>query len=278
MAFNQNGLSFRHPSPLQLALQGAARAGREVYRPPGLLEKPIVFTQEQRQLQQQLFEGCREGDLEKVRGALDKGAIVNDRYHWWVSNKDKTVFTDASGLTVLMFAFAHGPEAKRYDIVKLLIERGADVNATVELHGGPKSVLAFALSYGYGKIAALLRENGAEITEQVKSAYLQLFIDACSWVWRADYIPSHQRLENVEEALKSGVDANTIIEKDGVKKPALVLVLEQGEKEIAALLKEHGATITDEHARSAYRQRCFRSCNFGKKVDRLKSRSKETEK
>ena len=58
-----------------------------------------------------LFEGCREGDYNKVRLALNFGADVEAKDDW--------------GWTPLYWA----SKRNHIEIVKLLIERGADVNA-----------------------------------------------------------------------------------------------------------------------------------------------------
>ncbi|MEI7532949.1 MAG: ankyrin repeat domain-containing protein [Verrucomicrobiae bacterium] len=57
-----------------------------------------------------LIEAAKAGTLSKVQSALDNGANVNG--------------TDLKGITALMYAGIKG----HWDIVKLLLDKGADVN------------------------------------------------------------------------------------------------------------------------------------------------------
>jgi len=94
-------------------------------------------------INQELRSGVFDGDLEKVKDALDKGADVNT----------KDVLT---GRNVLMLAADKGKK----EMVELLLNESADVNARSE---GRWTVLMIAAEGGYGDIVELLIENGAEV-------------------------------------------------------------------------------------------------------------------
>src|SRR5436190_1001447 len=63
-------------------------------------------------IEQEYFEVLRSGDANRLRQALDKGTAPNAR--------------DSAGNTPLMWAAVYGDAA----CVRLLVDRGADVNAT----------------------------------------------------------------------------------------------------------------------------------------------------
>lgn len=67
-------------------------------------------------------------------------------------------FTDENGMTPLQNACYKG----RYDVAKVLIERGADVNSNKHVHG--YTALMFAALGGHVRVVSLLLENGADAT------------------------------------------------------------------------------------------------------------------
>jgi ankyrin repeat protein len=92
-----------------------------------------------------LMEAGFTGQLEIARALLDAGADTNAR--------------SRSGETPLMLACAGGHPA----LVRLLIERGADVRA--EAHGS--NPLGFAIHYGHAEVARVLLEAGAQTSDRV---------------------------------------------------------------------------------------------------------------
>lgn len=87
-------------------------------------------------------DATRQGDLEKVRSLLAKGADINAR--------------DRYGQTALMNA-AH---AGHVELVRLLIEQGADLNTTAKYR---LSALMLALIAHHAEVARLLIEAGADV-------------------------------------------------------------------------------------------------------------------
>lgn len=91
-------------------------------------------------LSRQLLSRAGRGDVETVKGLLERGADIHTR--------------DKRGETVLMKAARVG----NFPVVKLLIEYGAEVNA-IDATGG--TALSYAKSFGQEEVADLLRSHGA---------------------------------------------------------------------------------------------------------------------
>lgn len=108
-------------------------------------------------------------------------------------------------------------DSEDIDRVRQLIESGADVNATDDDGWTP---LDNATNGDLIEIAELLLENGAEVRGQL------------IWASRNDYV------EFVKLFLKHDADVNAV---DDEGKTALQYATEEGNTEIIALLKEHGA-------------------------------------
>jgi hypothetical protein len=89
-----------------------------------------------------LLDAARAGDVGRVRAVLDAGASVNaaNRY----------------GVTALGFAAERG----HFDVVRLLVERGADVNVVDSFYGSRP--VDFALRGGHLDIAVFLLEHKAQ--------------------------------------------------------------------------------------------------------------------
>jgi ankyrin repeat protein len=99
-------------------------------------------------LSTELFLASIEGDIKRVRAALDKGAKVDSE--------------DYDGGTPLIFAVSR----KRIDIVRLLIERGANVN---HRNQAGWTALMYAANYMEPRSARLLLERGANLYLKNKS-------------------------------------------------------------------------------------------------------------
>ena len=103
-----------------------------------------------------LIAGARAGDLTAVGSALDAGANVNAR--------------DADGITALMHA-ARGEQPNIADpaptdhpeVIELLIQRGADVNAKTD---SGFVALFWAARYGHARAAKVLIDHGADINSK----------------------------------------------------------------------------------------------------------------
>ena len=93
-----------------------------------------------------LLNAVKREDIQAVRYAIERGANVNVRVIGGI----------LTGYTALMFATYRG----RIDIVKLLIEQGADIHATTKLGD---SALFIAITQEHANVAKLLIEQGANV-------------------------------------------------------------------------------------------------------------------
>ena len=99
-------------------------------------------------LNYQLYEACKSGDIKKVRELIKKGVNVNEK-------------SDFIQDTALLIASHKG----YFDIVKLLIENGADVNLNTPIRD--------AIMNGHYDIVKLLIENKAEYSNNLfKISYI----------------------------------------------------------------------------------------------------------
>ena len=90
----------------------------------------------------QLLDAARSGDRDRVAALLDSGAGVNAATRY--------------GVSALGFAAERG----HFDIVRLLVERGADVNVADVFYGSRP--IDFALRSGQLDIAVYLLEHGSQ--------------------------------------------------------------------------------------------------------------------
>jgi tankyrase len=103
-----------------------------------------------------LIDASKDGDLEKARRSLEKGANVNVK--------------NILGVTPLIFASSRGHE----DIVSLLLEKGADVNAKTYWGCGQNAPLHNACSEGHRDVMLLLLRNGADANIQNEVGFTPL--------------------------------------------------------------------------------------------------------
>lgn len=95
-----------------------------------------------------------QGDIEQVERFLDEGTQVDAR--------------DAEGITVLMYASYHGQES----IVNLLIERGANINASEYVDG--RTALMDSSINGQSEMVELLLNRGADINAKSNTGWTAL--------------------------------------------------------------------------------------------------------
>ncbi|HKQ72824.1 MAG TPA: ankyrin repeat domain-containing protein [Blastocatellia bacterium] len=127
-----------------------------------------------------------------------------------------------NGGTPLMYA-AH---ARNTEVVRLLIEKGADVNAK---YNGAGTALIPAAEMGDLAIAKLLLETGADVNVKHQSGYTALMYAAAA---------ESNDPELIKALLAKGAEIN-IKAKDG--ETALTLTGRKGNTEIVRLLKKAGA-------------------------------------
>ena len=157
----------------------------------------------------ELIEAAKNGDLRGAQRAIDDGADVNVQ--------------DEYGLTALMQASNYG---KGYtEIVKLLLDHGADVNMT----SNGDTALMFASTNDHTEIVRILLDHGADINVQDKygqTALMQASGEECG------------HTEIVKLLLDHGADINV---QDEYGQTALMNAIEFEYTEIVKLLLEHGA-------------------------------------
>jgi hypothetical protein len=148
------------------------------------------------------------GDIRKVRSLLAKRANVNYR--------------DDSGDSVLMLAVNLG---KPLQMIRLLLDAGADVNAINNKDSGRKDKTALLYAAGYGdntNVMRLLLKRGADINAQDEDGMTAL-------MWEANL----DGINEVKLLLEKKADINI---KDKYGRTALQIALNRGRKEIADLL------------------------------------------
>jgi len=128
----------------------------------GLMITPAITTADS---DSDLMEAIRLKDLQRVNAALAKGASVNA-----YANS-----LEESYITPLMFAVLSGDEA--VEIGKILIQKGADVNAKDLLGWTP---LTYAAFYGRSAFTTLLLEKGADPNARSKVGWTPLMYAARS--------------------------------------------------------------------------------------------------
>src|SRR5207253_2607153 len=96
-----------------------------------------------------LIEAAVHGDTEAVKRFIAAGDNVN------------AVSTDGNNTTALLYAVQHAPRDGNYELVKLLIAAGADVNVR---HNWGYTPLMVAVRHHSPKTVTLLLSHGADVT------------------------------------------------------------------------------------------------------------------
>src|SRR5262249_36737839 len=102
----------------------------------------VTAAQGSRAANESLWEAARAGDTTRITAALEQGADVNAKARYDV--------------TALIFAASNG----RLDAVRLLVARGADVNAQDTFYRARAAEMA--LTNGYADVAIFLVQNGSD--------------------------------------------------------------------------------------------------------------------
>src|SRR5687767_2928077 len=106
-----------------------------------LAAMPVLAQDAKQQLNDQLYEAVRQGDVAAVTTLLDKGADVNAKFRY--------------GATALFKAAERG----NADIVKLLLARGADATARDTFYGAKAMTWALGDNINVDLVRALLEKE-----------------------------------------------------------------------------------------------------------------------
>ena len=152
----------------------------------------------------ELVDLAKKGDVAALTAALNEGTPVDQL---------------EAGVTALYVA----SESGNVDLVRLLIERGADVDLTVRLQRTP---LYGAVKAGYSPVVRLLLDAGADPNKRAKQQ-TPLHVAADSGC-----------LQCVIDLVEAGAEVNALLDT-GV--PPIHYAVRNGHEDIAAYLREHGA-------------------------------------
>src|SRR5690242_17424716 len=164
----------------------------------------LLLTQDSKQaLNDQLFEAVRKGDVAAVTALLDKGADVNAKFRY--------------GTTALFKAAERG----NAEIAKVLLDHGADVDVKDTFYHA--SAMSWALDNKHYDVVRLLLEKGAAGAEDVlmngvqanKEDIVKLALDS-----------GKIKPEDLTAALVSSMSANTTAITDMLKKAGATPPLE----------------------------------------------------
>lgn len=162
------------------------------------------------QLENQLIDAAKIGNVKKVRSALAEGANVNAK--------------DNDGHTALIYAAGVG----HADVAKLLLDKGANIEAKAKDKWGG-TALIYAAMYGNADVVKLLLDKGANIEAKDNNGETALF-----WAAESGYADTVKllldRCANIEAK-----------EDDG--STALMEVAGDGKTDIVKLLLDKGANI-----------------------------------
>lgn len=207
---------------------------------------------------------CTSGDTDLVRAALEHNkSLVNTR--------------GKIGMTPLMLAALQGHK----DVVRLLIDNGANINAVNEDNGTPlmaavngnnldivklfidsnadleirscedKTALAYAITLGHYEVAKLLAESGADVNAVVEGVSLLMQACVCGWGNMAELL------------IKNGADINT---SDISGRTALMFVLREILRWLNCLLKMgqalQGEVLTEKRHLQSRQQKDFQKLYF----------------
>ena len=156
-----------------------------------------------------MMEAVKGGDIDNVTSLLDI---------------DDINIQDNLGRTALIWAIRY----VHIDIVRLLLDKGADPNIPDEFRKTP--LIWASLGDGHIEIVKLLLDRGVDIN--IVSKYGQSALAYASYFGNTDI---------VKLLLDKGADPN-IVDNDG--KTALMNAIDNGNTDIVKLLKKHIATIS----------------------------------
>ena len=161
-----------------------------------------------KELNQALIEAAWSGDVERVKELLaTKGVDINSK-------------TEKSGWTALMLAATEG----HCDVVKALVENGADVNAKDVISN---TALMSASMNGHTDAVKLLLASGANVNDKDYYGFTPVIKAA-----------TYGRCDTVKVLLDAGADPNA---KDNIGECALSRAERGGHEDTVEVLKKAGA-------------------------------------
>jgi ankyrin repeat protein len=203
-------------------------------------KKSVPQTLTLEELNKAFLKACKCGDLDKANLLLEKGADVNARDGFGTA-LSQAIGSGSKRLPMVAFLMDKGADANmKYkplgstkvalndavyvgdaELVRILIEKGADVNFRDEKGWGS---LMFAVGYGHIDIVNCLLEAGADVNDKDKDGSTALITAAYNG-----------RTEIVRVLLNKGADIN-IKSKDDMT--AMMYAAKQGHSDIVKLLKD----------------------------------------
>ncbi len=203
------------------------------------------------ELNKQLLEACKTGNLEEVKQLLAKGADIN-------TGNEKGGYPTSP----LYLAIDTGNK----ELIKLIIENGADVNfedydcGDGDCYGNPSSPLIKAVKANKTEIAEMLLDNGAELDKEFHSgddlgmtalrAAVEKdhknMIDLLLRRGSKDITVALARPDLLPSLLKNGADIN---KKDAYGETILSIAKKQNKEKLIRLFKQNGAkdTLVEEY-------------------------------
>ena len=166
-----------------------------------------------------LFEAVKKADIEQVRLLIAEGADVDAK--WGDTNtKEEEENAEAQNADNTPLYYAYAVDSNNMNLVKLLVEAGADVNA------GQIPPLCHAVYQNNTAIAEYLIDHGARVNYPEDMGPLQI----------APYISNN--IEMVKLLIARGADINA-----GIVATALHRATWMEHKDIIELLIQHGANV-----------------------------------
>ena len=186
--------------------EGFSKTFKKLGISEGIMKK-IENTLLQIELNEDFHHAVFQGDLNKVKVLLEKGADINSN--------------DVGG-NALHYAAAFGGNT---ELVKFLIDKGLDVNAKGTSGGTPLKDAAFS---GHIEIVKLLIDEGADVNAKDNA-------HGHSVLWHAAW---NGYIETIQFLIDKGAEVNA---KDNYGETALEIAESMGRMEAVELLKKCGA-------------------------------------
>lgn len=182
--------------------------------------KLMIERVQQAKKNKSLFEAVKKADIEQVRLLIAEGADVDAKWGDIYNKNEEETSTLRTKWRTERTPLWHAVEAGKIEVVKLLVEAGADVNA------GSWPPLCRAVDKNNTAIAEYLIDHGARVNYPEDMGPLQI----------APYISNN--IEMVKLLIAKGADINA-----GIVGTALHRAIWMENKDIFELLIQHGANV-----------------------------------